>query len=267
MNDWTPGSKRMIWSAVAALGAWLAGVLLGLMAVQVHASASSASATLLVCSLLISGPVLVWSALQLPRGPYRWTWGLIALGLVIDVFSLSASVVHNMLDPLSAGPFVGGVGTTLLGYLPICVGVGLAVNSLWAIPNRRSAWLQATAISVGLLVAMAAALIAPGPAMPFSIGPRDVPGLVRMAIDVLLIFLPAAYCTIATLRLPHGHRARMWLWLAVGALLWTMSDVSAPLVDLGHGQVYPMMLWILGVHLMTMGASLAVDFELEPADA
>jgi hypothetical protein len=43
--------------------------------------------------------------------------------------------------------------------------------------------------------------------------------------------------------------------------MWAMSDVVYPLVDMSYGQVYPILLWALGVHLMAMGASLTLDFE------
>jgi hypothetical protein len=51
------------------------------------------------------------------------------------------------------------------------------------------------------------------------------------------------------------------MWASVGALLMCMGDVASPLVDLGHGQIYPTMMWCMGIILLTVSASLMADFE------
>ncbi len=63
----------------------------------------------------------------------------------------------------------------------------------------------------------------------------------------------------AQLKMAEPHRARASAWASMGALLVSMGDVVNPLVDLGHGQIYPVMLWSLALVLRTVLASLETD--------
>jgi hypothetical protein len=262
MSDWVDGSSRMKWLAGVSMATWLAGVILALLAAEGRDPLSSSAAILIICAFSISGPVVVFSAWRLPAGGWlRTVWSLIALGLTIKITLLVTSMLRNMFDPLSTGPFQGGMDATVWGYVPIVAAVMIAVWRLHDIPEQRIAVVRAISMPVILYLAFLAALVAPGPAMPFEIGPRDVTGIVRLTVDMLLVFMPAVYCVAATIQSDEGHRARSWMWLAIGALMWAMADVVYPLVDLSYGQVYPILLWALGVHLIAMGASLTLDFE------
>lgn len=261
MSDWVSGSPRMKWIAGASMATWFAGVSLALFAPEGSTTAGAAAAVITICAFAISGSIVIWSAARLQgAGWLQRVWALIALGLAVGTAGVALTIVSQLMAGSKASPFAGALSITAYGYPPIILGAWYAAYSMRAIPDRRGALLRAGVLPVALYLLLLGAMLGPGPAMPFSIGPRDYSAIARLTVDLFLVFLPAVYCIAASLQLPHAHRARTWLWLAIGALMWSMADVVIPLVDTRYGPVYPLMLWALGLHLTAMGASLTVDF-------
>jgi hypothetical protein len=172
---------------------------------------------------------------------------------------MSTTPSHPPFD--SAAPFLT-VAFSLVG-----VGLWVGASSIRGEGERLMPFLQSMVLSAFMFAVMTAALLAPGPTMPMAVGPRDITAVSRLAIDCGFIFFAGAYAMLLQLRLEDGHRARLWMWAAISALVAAMGDVTAPLVDLGHGQIFAELLWCLGDVLLAVGACLAADFELARASA
>lgn len=261
MSDWVSGSSRMKWLAGVTMATWLVGVSLALVAPYGGTTTGAAAAVLTVCAFSISAPLTVWAAWKLRgAGWLRTVWVLVAAGLMVDVAGATLVILGRLLSGSLASPFVGALAPTWFGYPFIIAGATYAALSMRDIPHFALAFRRAAVLPVVLYALLLFAMIGPGPAMPFSIGPRDPSAILRLTIDLFLVFSPGVYCVAASLQLPEAHRARTWLWFSIGALMWAMADVVIPLVDTRFGPVYPLMLWALGLHLIAMAASLTVDF-------
>ena len=261
MSDWVPASTRTVRYAVVASALWAAGVITGLMSLKSNDAFETVSELFLMAMLVVSISTVSWSAVKCSlRSRLGTGWMLVAIGLAVALVStgymlfLSRGSLHYQ--------FNGADPTMTLGFLIGGVGLAVGASGVERVASRIRPLLQASALAVIVFLVMLAALLAPGPGMPFSVGPRDVPAVWRLAIDCGCLLLPAVYATLAQLRLSSAHRARAWMWAAAGALVLAMGDVGAPLVDLGHGQLYPTMLWCLGVILLAGAASMTADFEL-----
>jgi hypothetical protein len=259
MTDWVRVSWRTLGYAVVAIALWAVGTIAGLASTAVADTFDNICNVALLGMFGLSIAMLAWSALQCPpRSLLRRGWLIVAIG-----FTTGFATVAVMLA--SAGPgeytFTGAsLGITValvLGGLGLCV----AAASTLGAPRRGWSLAGAAVLSTFVFIVMATALLAPGPAMPFSVGARDPQAIRRLLVDAWLMLFPVAFATLAQLRLPQAHRARAWMWASVGALLMCMGDVASPLVDLGHGQIYPTMMWCMGIILLTVSASLMADFE------
>ncbi len=260
MNDWVPASRRTLrYIGVASL-LWVVGVTTGLVSQRINDVNDIVSDVTLLVMVIVSVAVAGWSAMQCQSGSLlRRGWLLTTLGLGVAFASVAYMVVRTWVSPqylfngaapgVTAGFAIGGFGYAVGGF------------SVGRKGGRRAPFFQAMVLAAAVYAVMMGALLAPGPTMPFSVGPRDVAAAWRLAIDCGLLLFPAAYATLAQLRLPNGHRARGWMWASAGALVLAMGDVGAPLADLGDQQFYPVMLWCLGVILIAASASLTADFE------
>ena len=263
MSDWAEGSARMKWLAAAGMATWLASGAFSLVASDTAVKPAFASAVLFVSALLIAGLVVAWSAMQSHRSAvHSAAWLLLGVGLLAQIVVFTATIVAAMAVDRSASPFGAALEPSVWGYPPVVGAMFMLAWSLRGVPKPGQALWRSLSLSLVIWSALLAALIAPGPSMPFSIGPRDTTAMIRLTVDMLFVFWPATYSVAATLQGPGGHRARSWMWVAIGALAWAMSDVGLPLVDLHHAQAYPLLLWALGVQIMAMGASLAVDLDI-----
>lgn len=264
MNDWVPASRRTkvyVWT-VGVL--WAVAAVSGLSSQKTNDPLSSLSYALLFVMLVISWGITLWSALHCRNTRLRLGWLLVATGQILSLSTSLFMVVVAYLQPHQL--YNGAAPLLTVAFLMVGLGLAVGVTSIGGNGERRAPFFQATVLSVFMFLVMTGALLAPGPTMPLAIGPRDLVAVFRLAIDCGVTFFAGAYATLLQLRLPDGHRARSWMWAAVSALVAAMGDVGAPLVDLGHGQIYPGLFWCLGDILLAVAASLAADFELaEPA--
>jgi hypothetical protein len=263
VNDWVPASRRTrIYVFFAAVSLSLAAVL-GLLSKSVSDPLDMASYALMFVMLIVSWVITLWSALHCRNRRLRLGWLLVATGQAASfgasLFMVVVAVSHPDRPYNPASPIL------TLAFSLVGVGLVVGATSVQGPGLRRRPFIQAAALSVFMFVVMLAALLAPGPTMPFSIGARDVSAIWRLAVDCGFIFMAGTYATLLQLRLPDGHRARSWMWAAASALIAAMGDVAAPLVDVGHGQIYPGLLWCLGDILLAAAATLAADFELAEA--
>lgn len=260
MSDWVPASRRTRLYVLMASVLFGAGMAAGFLSRTPDDAFYVASHGLLFALLLLSWGVTLWSGLRCRNPRLRAGWLLVAAGQILSLgtsfFMVAASYVsaHPKYD--SAAPLL------TIAFLTVGVGLAVGASSIDGVGERRVPFLQAVGLSLFMFVVMLGALIGPGPSMPFAIGPRDVPAIMRLALDCGFIFFVGAYATLLQLRLPDGHRARSWMWAAASALVAAMGDVSAPLADPGHGQIYAELMWCLGDVLLAVAASLAADFEL-----
>lgn len=266
MNDWVPASRRTKTYVWIACSLWMVAAVAGILSEKSDDVLGVVCHGLLLVVLLLSWGITLWAALQCRNPRLRLGWLLVAGGQILSLGTyfmvLTAYVQPNR-------PYDGAAPLLTVAFLMIGVGLAVGVASVGGSVERRTPLLQAVALAAFVFLLMTAALLAPGATMPFAIGPRDVVALFRLAIDCGITLLVSAYATLLQLRLPDGHRARSWMWAAASAMVAAMGDVGAPLVDLGHGQIYPGLLWCLGGVLLTLAAALAADFELaeSPAEA
>jgi hypothetical protein len=262
MNDWISGSRRVQLTGAITIGLWLLGGIGVLISPRGASPLGAAAGWLLALSLAVSGIVSVWSAVSVPRRTWITRfWWLVALGIAIDAAAGWRVLVRPIVSAGSLGPFEDSVRTLLIGSALICVALLYSCWSLRRTPGIGVLVLAASGVALAIYACFIAALIAPGPSMPFSIGPYDTEGIIRITVDVWLLLLPAMVSVLAILRWPDGQRARPWMWVGIGALVWGMADAAFPLVSRPFGQIYPMMLWIFGVSVSAMGIALAADLE------
>jgi hypothetical protein len=261
VNDWVPTSRRTLrYTAVASL-LWLGGYVAGMLSTGAGSALDVVSDVSFLAMIGLAMFTIGWSALQCtPRSRLRAGWLLVTAAL-LEGFVASAYLV-TVAWHSPQYPFNGVAPGLTLAFLIGGLGLAIGASSIGRIGNRLVPFLQALGLSVLMFLVMVGALLAPGPTMPFAVGPRDVAAFWKLSIDCGLLLLPATYATLAQLRLPKGHRARAWMWVSAAALVLAMGDVGAPLVDLGPGQLYPIVLWGLGVVLIGVAASLLADFEL-----
>lgn len=261
MNDWVPASRRTLWYAAVASLLWLVGYVAGILSTATGSALDIASDVSLLAMLGLAMSTIGWSALQCaPRSRLRVGWMLVTAGLLEGFVASAYLVVVAWHSPQS--PFNGVAPVLTLAFLIGGSGLAIGASSVGRPGHRLVPLLQALGLSVLMFLVMVGALLAPGPTMPFAVGPRDVAAFWKLSIDCGVVLLPATYATLAQLRLPNGHRARAWMWVSSAALAFAMGDVGAPLVDLGSGQLYPIVLWGLGVVLVGVAASMMADFEL-----
>jgi hypothetical protein len=261
VNDWVPTSRRTLLYVGVVSVLWLTGYTLGLFSDTPGGVPDVASDVSLLAMLCVATVMIGWSALRCARGSrLRAGWLLVTAALLVGFASSANMVLTSWHSPQS--PFNGVAPTLTLAFSIGGLGLAIGASSIGRAGNRLVPFLQALGLSVFMFLVMAGALLAPGPTMPFAVGPRDVLAFWRLAIDCGLLLLPTTYATLAQLRLPKGHRARAWMWASSAALVFAMGDVGAPLVDVGSGQLYPIVLWGLGIVLIGVAASLTADFEL-----
>jgi hypothetical protein len=265
MSDWVPVSGRTklyVWIASAL---WSVGLVAGFLSRKPDDAFYVIGHALLFVLLIGSWGITLWSGLRCRNPRLRIGWLLVAAG---QILSLSTSFVMVAASYLSAIPkFDSAAPLLTVAFLTVGVGLTVAATSIDGVGGRWAPFLQAAGLSVFMFAVMLAALLGPGPTMPFAIGPRDVTAIMRLALDCGFIFGVGVYATLLQLRQEDGHRARSWMWAAASALVAAMGDVTAPLVDLGHGQIYPELLWCLGDVLLAVAACLAADFELAERSA
>jgi hypothetical protein len=260
VNDWVPASRRTLRYVGVASLLWVVGATTGLVSQRINDFNDIVSDVSLLAMVVLSVAVAGWSAMQCRRGSWlRRGWLLTTAGLGVAFASVAYMVVRTWISPQYL--FNGAVPGVTAGFMIGGFGYAVAGFSIGKKRGRFRPFLQAAVLSAAVYLVMMGALLAPGPTMPFSVGPRDVIAAWRLAIDCGLLLFPAVYATLAQLRLPTGHRARGWMWASAGALVLAMGDVGAPLVSLGDQQFYPVMLWCLGVILISASASLTADFE------
>jgi hypothetical protein len=260
MSDWVPASRRTRIYVVLASVFWSAGLVAGFLSKRPDDTFYSIAYGLLFALLIGSWVITLWSGFQCRNRRLRIGWLTVAAG---QILSLSTSLYMVAASVVAAHPKYDGAAPLLtVAFFMVGGGVAIGATSVGGAGERRAPILQATAISVLMFAVMLGAMIGPGPNMPMAIGPRDITGIARLVIDCVFIFGVCVYATLMQLRLPDGHRARSWMWAAASALVAAMGDVAAPLVDMGHGQVYPGLMWCLGDVLLAIAASLAADFEI-----
>jgi hypothetical protein len=260
MSDWVPASRRTRIYVKLASVFWSVGLVAGFLSKRPDDAYYGVAYGLLFALLIGSWVITLWSALHCRDRRLRTGWLLVAAG---QILSLSTSLYMVALSVMSAHPKYDSAAPLLtIAFLMVGGGIAVGASSVGGTGERRVPMLQAAGLSLLMLVVMLGALIGPGPSMPFAVGPRDITGIMRLVIDCGFIFGVGVYAMLMQLRLPQGHRARSWMWVAASALVAAMGDVAAPLVDMGHGQVYPGLLWCLGDVLLAVAASLAADFEL-----
>lgn len=260
MSDWVPISGRTklyVWS-VSAL--WLMALVAGFLSRKPDdAYYVFTHATLLVL-LLESWGITLWSGLHCRNPRLRVGWLLVAAG---QITSLGTSMVMVAASYTSAIPKYDSAAPMItVAFLLVGAGLTVGASSIDGAGERKTPLLQAAGLAALMFLVMLGALIGPSPTMPFSVGPRDVTAIMRLAIDCGFVFMVTTYATLMQLRREGGHRARAWMWAAASALVAAMGDVAAPIVDLGHGQIYPELLWCFGDVLLAIAAALTADFEL-----
>ena len=263
MKDWVPASRRTqiyVWVAGAL---WTVAMATGLMSVKPNDTLDIVCHALLFVMLVMSWGITLWAALHCRNPRLRLGWLLIAFGQILSLSTSLFMTVMAFLQP--SQPYDGAAPLLSVAFLMVGVGLAVGVTSIGGAGERLGPFLQSAALSIFMFGIMTAALLAPGPTMPFAIGPRDISAVMRLVIDCGVTFFAGTYATLLQLRLSDGHRARSWMWAAASALVAAMGDVGAPLVDLGHGQIYPALLWCLGDLLLAVAAALAADFELAEA--
>ena len=263
MSDWVPASKRTRSVVTASIILWIVGAVSGLAASDSTQPLSRAAYMISVTVLFLAAIICIVSARLIgpaDRGR-RTIWTLMGAGIGVEAIATAALVLSGRgLPGVVAGTTVNAL-TLMVGNVPVALGVFMAAASMWAAPNRRTVLMMSvsTALVVGGILSFA--MVAPGPSMPFTVTAKDIACLVALAVDVLVFLLPSLYCTFASLALPHPQRARAWTWVSAGALMGCMADVVYPLVSRNHGDVYPTLLWCLGMLIVAGGASIAADIE------
>lgn len=266
MTDWVAISRRTVVYVMIAGILWLGGAWAGIVSAKTNDPYDLLCDVLLFSMFALSIAMIAYSATKCPsHSALRLGWFIVAIAFTVAFGATGHAVLGNLHTPQIN--FNGDSFGITLGLA--IAGCGLWVGASSVSPDQRNVkpLLQALGLCSFLFVVMAAALLAPGPSMPFSIGPRDGTGMGRLLIDFALLLLPTAYATLAQLRLPNAHRARAWMWASAGALMMVMADVVNPLVDQSHGQIYPIMLWCLGIIQLTVAALLTADFEIAEQSA
>lgn len=259
MTDWVAASRRTKHYIRFASALWVAGVAAGSLGSRAQDAASIVSALCFFVLGLLSVGVIVWASWRNASRPVaRAGWLVAGVGLLI---ALAGSPGWGVLTWFSWTSVGGADPWITVGHVITGLGIIAVASSSTSANDRGRTWLWALGVSVGVLSIMLAALLAPGPGVPYSVGPRDVHAVWRLLIDCGSILLPMAYAVLAQLRGPEGHRARAWLWVAAAALVFSMGDVGLALLDHANTSLYPRALWELGTIFIAGAASLTADFE------
>jgi hypothetical protein len=259
VTDWVKASSRTTWYVKGASALWAVGVLAGSLSSRASDAAFAASALCLLALALASIGMIVWVAWRHTHSLARAGWFTTGAGLLLALAGSPGLVVVAPWFPWAS---VGGTDSWLnAGYVVIGIGIVALAASVGAANDsgRNAFW--AVGISLGVFAVMAAALLAPGPGVPYSVGAWDVRAVWRLMIGGALILLPMSYAVLTQLRRPDGHRARVWLWIAAAALVFAMGDVGAALLDHPGTLLYPRALWELGTVFIAAAASLAADYD------
>lgn len=262
MTDWVRASWRTSTYAKAASVLWVVGVLAGSFSTRQSDALSIASGLSLTVLGLVSIALIAWAALsRVHQSVGRAGWLVLSTGLLI---ALAGSRGWGALAPWFTLSRFGWVDLWVTaGYVVTGLGMVVLAVSVGAADDWGRTALRALGVSLGVLVLMVAALLAPGPGVPYSVGALDVRAVWRLLIDCGLMLLPMAYAVLAQLRGPEGHRARVWLWIAAASLVFAMGDVGSALLDHAGAQLYPRALWDLGTVFIAAAASLMADIESE----
>jgi hypothetical protein len=246
--------------AKVASALWAVGVIAGSFSARPLDAASVMSGVSLLLLGIASIVVIAWAASSHAHQPVaRAGWLVLSTGLLI---ALAGNPGWSALAPWLFWSRFGDVNSWVTaGYVVAGIGMVVLAISVGGADDRGRTAFRALGIALGVLVIMVAALLAPGPGVPYSVGPLDVPAVWRLLIESGLMLLPMAYAVLTQLRGSEGHRARVWLWIAAASLVFAMGDVGSALLDHAGAQLYPRALWELGTIFIAAAALLAADFE------
>jgi hypothetical protein len=263
VNDWAKVSRRtsrylMLAGVLYAIGCM--GAVTPSDQLTVYEYVSDASLLLLVA---ISIGLTLWAAWRATSIP-RLRAGLAVLG-VGETIGLIGGARMTFREWIAfSRSFTGASLWFTAAAIVIGAGLWIAASSVPPAEKEWRSWAAGLTFAGFTYVMMVVSFLAPGPSMPFSIGPRDGGALMRLAVDSFFVLTPAVVACARQLFGKSAHRVRVWVAAAGGGLLFCMGDAANPLVDLGHGQIYPTLTWVFGIILFGIAASLVADFEPRP---
>jgi hypothetical protein len=258
--DWVKPSRRTSAFVGVAMTLFAVGAMSGLLSGDVVSVFDYVCDAGLFSALMLSLGVTLWSAFQCDEASLlRRGWITVSVGYLV-ILAVGVSMALGSPRPPT---FVFNGASPMFTVAMVVIGCGLWMCALSVGGGRshRRELFEAASLASIVFLLMLFALMAPGPSMPFSIGPRDGGGVIRLLLDTYLLLLPMMYATVTQLSSARPYRVQAWVAASGGALMICMGDVANPLVDLGHGQIYSVVLWCLGFILLTAGACLIADSE------